>query len=192
MWLGPVCRPDALALQGVDAGGHEHGNGASIVSLIPEVADALSDLGIYYLPLIAAWGIVDGRGCAFAFALGASGIVMGTRFLAAKNASVPAVYRDAIFEASDGGETTARSRVFDEIWGPNVRPKKYDGRCLKNKVYEQHRRSVAINIIRALLSSAMHAPAAGNLETKDMGSIWAGTGVGLVRKQDNARSLFRK
>ncbi|OQE82046.1 hypothetical protein PENNAL_c0038G01987 [Penicillium nalgiovense] len=129
MWLGPVCRPDALALQGVDAGGHEHGNGASIVSLIPEVADALSDLGIYYLPLIAAWGIVDGRGCAFAFALGASGIVMGTRFLAAKNASVPAVYRDAIFEASDGGETTARSRVFDEIWGPNVRPKKYDGRC---------------------------------------------------------------
>jgi nitronate monooxygenase len=187
-----ACRPDALVLQGVDAGGHGHENGASIVSLIPEVADALSDLGIDDLPLIAAGGIVDGRGCASAFALGASGVVMGTRFLAAKEASVPAIYRDAIFEASDGGEMTARSRVFDEIWGSNLWPKTYDGRCLKNRVYEQHRSGVDMNKIRAWLSSAMNGPAAEKLETKDMGSIWAGTGVGLVKKQDNAEVIVQE
>ena len=187
-----ACHPDALVLQGADAGGHGHESGASIVSLIPEVADALSDLGIDDLPLIAAGGIVDGRGCASALALGASGVVMGTRFLAAKETAVPAIYRDAILDASDGGETTARSTVFDEIWGPNIWPKTYDGRCLKNKVYEQHRSGVGIDKSRAWLTSAMNGPEAENLETKDLRSIWAGTGVGLVKKQDNADVIVQE
>ncbi|KAJ5100128.1 hypothetical protein N7532_007129 [Penicillium argentinense] len=186
-----ACRPDALVLQGSDAGGHGHESGASVISLIPEVADALSDHGIDGLPLIAAGGIIDGRGCAAALALGASGVVMGTRFLAAEETSIPAIYRDAIFEASDGGEATARSRVFDEIWGPNLWPETYDGRCLKNKVYEQHRSGVDINQIRAWLFSSMNNPAAERLGPKDMGSIWAGTGVGLVKKQDKAEVIVQ-
>jgi nitronate monooxygenase len=113
-----ACRPDALVMQGADPGGHGHEDGVSIVSLIPEVADELSKLGFDIL-LLAARGIVDGRGCAAALSLGASGVVMGTRFLAAEESAIPAIYRDAIFEASDGGQATARSRVFDDIWGPN-------------------------------------------------------------------------
>jgi nitronate monooxygenase len=63
----------------------------------PEVGDALQDLGLGDVPLIAAGGIADGRGCAAALALGAAGIVMGTRFLGAEETSIPDVYRDAIF-----------------------------------------------------------------------------------------------
>lgn len=186
-----ACRPDALVLQGADAGGHGHEDGASIISLIPEVADKLFELG-FDIPLIAAGGIVDGRGCAAALSLGASGVVMGTRFLAAEETAIPAVYFDAILEASDGGQATARSRVFDEIWGPNFWPKSYDGRCLRNKVYEKYKAGIDIKKIRSWLSMAMKVPAAENLDIKDMGSIWAGTGVGLVKKQDTAANIIQE
>ncbi|KAJ6094846.1 hypothetical protein N7467_002359 [Penicillium canescens] len=187
-----ACHPDALVLQGGDAGGHGHENGASIVSLIPEAGDALQYLGLGDVPLIAAGGIADGRGCAAALTLGAAGIVMGTRFLGAEETSIPDVYRDAIFEASDGGRATARSRIFDEVWSPNFWPETYDGRCLRNKVYYYYKNGVDINKIRALISGAMNGPDSGNLDTKDMGSIWAGTGVGLVKKQEKAREIMEE
>ncbi|KAJ5325997.1 hypothetical protein MYU51_000873 [Penicillium brevicompactum] len=186
-----ACQPDALVLQGIDAGGHGHQDGASIVSLIPEVADTLSQLG-FDIPLIAAGGIVDGRGCAAALSLGASGVVMGTRFLAAEETAIPAVYRNAIFEVSDGGQSTARSRVFDEIWGPNFWPETYDGRCLKNQAYEKYRSGVDIKNIRSWLSGAMNGPAAERLSVQDMGSIWAGTGVGLVKQPGRAAEILEQ
>lgn len=113
----------------------------------------------------------DGRSCAEALTLGAAGIVMGTRFLGAEETSIPDVYRDAIFEASDGGRATARSRIFDEVWSPNFWPETYDGRCLTNKVYDHYKNGVDIKKIRALISEAMNGPDSGNLDTKDMGSI---------------------
>jgi nitronate monooxygenase len=185
-----ACRPDALVLQGIDAGGHGHEDGASIVSLVPEIADKLSALG-FTIPLIAAGGIVDGRGCAAALTLGASGAIMGTRFLAAEETAIPTFYLDEILEASDGGQVTARSRVFDEIWGPNFWPETYDGRCLKNTVYEKYKAGGSIKEIRSWLSTRMNDPAAA-LHVKDMGSVWAGTGVGLVTKQGTAANIMQE
>jgi nitronate monooxygenase len=88
------------------------------VSLIPETANAFQKLEIE-ISLIAAVEIMDGRATAAALTLGASGAVMGTRFLGAVESHIPQICRDAVFSASDGGQSTARSRVFDEIWGPN-------------------------------------------------------------------------
>ncbi|KAJ5128069.1 hypothetical protein N7448_008848 [Penicillium atrosanguineum] len=194
--VAKACHPDAMVLQGSDAGGHGLAKGASIISLIPEVADALEELEIKDIPLIAAGGIVDGRGSAAALALGASGVVMGTRFLAATEARIPNVYRDAILQASDGGEATARSRIFHEIWGPNFWPQKYDGRCLRNKFYDQHMAGVPINNIRSWLSSVMNSEEekgeAKELMWQDMGSIWAGTGVGLIKRLGNAGDFVRE
>jgi len=187
-----ACRPDVLVLQGCDAGGHGHQNGASILSLIPEVADTLQQNGLDDISLVAAGGIVDGRGCAAALALGASGVVMGTRFLAATETQISQVYRDAIFKASDGGETTARSRVFDEIWGPNFWPTGYDGRCLRNKAYEQYQDGVDIDKIRNGLFSAMNRQDTEPLDARESGSIWAGTGVGLVNRPEQAANILRE
>ncbi|KAJ5690851.1 hypothetical protein N7462_005243 [Penicillium macrosclerotiorum] len=187
-----ACRPDALVIQGGDAGGHGHSNGASVLTLLPEVADVLQDHEISEIPLIAAGGIVDGRGCAAALTLGASGVVMGTRFLAAPETHIPQIYRNAILAASDGGQTTARSRVFDEIWGPNFWPMIYDGRCLRNKVYDQYTGGMSIQNIRLWLHAAMNGVNSEDLKTEDMGSVWAGTGVGMVKKMNSAADIVRE
>ncbi len=66
---------DIVVAQGSDAGGHAGAAAASIIALVPEMADRLGpDVAI-----IAAGGICDGRGLVAAFSLGASGVVMGTR-----------------------------------------------------------------------------------------------------------------
>lgn len=186
--VAQACHPDALVLQGSDAGGHGHQDGASIVSLIPETVDALRKLEID-ISLIAAGGIMDGRATAAALTLGASGVVMGTRFLGAAESHVPQIYRDAIFNASDGGQSTARSRVFDEIWGPNFWPTTYDGRCLRNKFYEMYTRGKDIKSIRAWLSDTMNGPDGERLDVQDMGSLWAGTGVGMMNTLGNAADI---
>jgi nitronate monooxygenase len=189
--VAQACHPDALVLQGSDAGGHGHQDGASIVSLIPEVTDTFLQHGIIDIPLVAAGGIVDGRGTAAALALGASAVVMGTRFLSAPETRIPQIYRDSIFKASDGGQATARSRVFDEIWGPNFWPATYDGRCLRNKVYDLYASGMGIKKIRSWLASEMNGSGSESLDVHDMGSLWAGTGVGMVNTPQRAGDIVQ-
>lgn len=66
-----------LVLQGIDAGGHGAIKGASIISLLPEVADVLSAEGFSNIPLVAAGGIADHRGVAASLILGAAGATLG-------------------------------------------------------------------------------------------------------------------
>ncbi|SPO07469.1 related to FMN-dependent 2-nitropropane dioxygenase [Cephalotrichum gorgonifer] len=180
------CRPDALVLQGSDAGGHGHESGASIVSLIPEVCDAFRAGGLPDIPLIAAGGIMDGRGVAAALALGASGVVMGTRFLGAEEAKAPSQFRQAILEASDGGQSMARSRAFDAMWGPNPWPETYDGRCLKNSMYQSIKDGLSTEEARRKLYQDLRGQ---NVSPQDTMSIWAGTGVGMVKKVEKAADI---
>jgi nitronate monooxygenase len=102
---------DGIIAQGFEAGGHRGtftaGDGAGLIgtmALVPQVVDAVR------IPVIAAGGIADGRGVAAAFALGASGVQIGTAFLGCSEATVPDVYRDAIHTAAD--ENTLLTRVF--------------------------------------------------------------------------------
>jgi nitronate monooxygenase len=66
-----TAEPDALCLQGADAGGHGFEKGAGIISLVPEACDALTREGFAHITILASGGIVDGRGVAAALALGA-------------------------------------------------------------------------------------------------------------------------
>lgn len=61
---------DAVVCQGVDAGGHQFVGGAGVVSLVVEVGDMLEAKGGREVVVVAAGGIVDGRGVAAALALG--------------------------------------------------------------------------------------------------------------------------
>lgn len=72
---------DAVIAQGAEGGGHTGAVPTGV--LVPQVIDAVD------LPVIAAGGIVDGRGLAGALAWGAAGIAMGTRFLLTSDSSVP-------------------------------------------------------------------------------------------------------
>jgi nitronate monooxygenase len=93
---------DAVIAQGWEAGGHrgshrptEPGDGVGTMALVPQVADAID------LPVIAAGGIGDGRGIAAAFALGASGVQLGTSFLSCREAGTDPRRRALLKSASD-------------------------------------------------------------------------------------------
>ncbi len=83
----------ALIAEGGESGGHV-GELTTMV-LVPQICDATD------LPVIAAGGIADGRGVAAAFALGACGVQMGTRFLSAEECTIHPVYKEKILKATD-------------------------------------------------------------------------------------------
>ena len=102
---------DAVIAQGYEAGGHRGmflGGGidtqAGTFALVPQVVDAVK------VPVIAAGGIADGRGIAAAFALGASGVQLGTAYLFTPEATVTDLHRAALRNARD--DATALTNLF--------------------------------------------------------------------------------
>ena len=89
------CGVDIIVAQGWEAGGHVRGTMATL-PLVPSIVDAISPT-----PVVAAGGIVDGRGLAAVLAPGASGAWIGTRFLASREAVIHRRYRERILEAQE-------------------------------------------------------------------------------------------
>jgi nitronate monooxygenase len=183
--------PDVLVMQGVDAGGHGFDKGAGIISLLPETADALAHSGLADIQLVVAGGIADGRGVAAALALGAKGVVMGTRFLAAKETIVPPMYQAAVLMAKDGGQSTVRAKVFDELKGPNIWPDAYDGRSLVIDSYRDHMSGMDIGEIRRRHADAVKGED-GGYGANARAATWAGTGVGLVTEVMDAADIVEQ
>ena len=84
---------DAVVAEGTESGGHV--GELTTMALLPSVADAVS------IPVIGAGGIADGRGIAAAFALGAEGVQMGTRFLCAEECVAHENYKKKVLAARD-------------------------------------------------------------------------------------------
>lgn len=84
---------DAVVAEGMESGGHI--GMLTTMTLVPQVVDGLK------IPVIAAGGIADGRGVAAAFMLGASGVQMGTRFLASEESEVHDNFKNAVVKAKD-------------------------------------------------------------------------------------------
>ena len=102
---------DAIIAQGWEAGGHRgtfdisfEDFGVGAMALVPQIVDAVD------VPVIAAGGIADGRGIAAAFALGASGVQMGTAFLSCPEANVSDAHRNELRQARD--DDTRLTRAF--------------------------------------------------------------------------------
>ena len=86
---------DAVIAEGTESGGVQGRNGVSTLVLVPMVADAVS------VPVIAAGGIGDGRGFRAALALGATGVQVGTRFIASKECMAHANVKAALCQARE-------------------------------------------------------------------------------------------
>ncbi len=102
---------DIIIAQGVEAGGHIAGE-VGVMTLVPRVVDAVSPV-----PVVAAGGIADARGVVAALALGARGVMLGTRFLATAEASAHPIYKQKVIEASEAD--TVRTTLFGHGW-PNA------------------------------------------------------------------------
>ena len=89
------CKVDAVIVEGVEAAAHLGFDEIPLFSLIPQVTDAVS------IPVIAAGGIADARGVVAAFALGAEGVQLGTRFVAVEENIAHSKYKQAILNAGD-------------------------------------------------------------------------------------------
>jgi nitronate monooxygenase len=185
------CKPDVLVIQGADAGGHGLAQPSSIITLLPEFSDGLIKGGFGHIPLIATGGIADGRGAAAALTLGASGVCIGTRFLATPEAVISKGYRNAVLQAQDGGVSTARTTVYDKIRGTTGWPIIYNGRGVLNLSFWDHESGMEEEENKRLYSGAVKMGDAGWGDRGRM-TTYAGTGVGLIHKVLPAAEIVRE
>ncbi len=100
---------DAIVVEGMEAGGHD-----GKITLMALLENILPDIEI---PVIAAGGIIDGRGIAAALLMGASGVQMGTRFLLSKECHVHPKAQEAIIAASDTDSVVTGFTTRDTVRG---------------------------------------------------------------------------
>jgi nitronate monooxygenase len=163
---------DVIVAQGSEAGGQRGTFSGTFeagligtMALVPQVVDAVS------VPVVAAGGIMDGRGIVAALALGAAAAQLGTAFLACREAVIPEAYRQAVRDAD--GSDTALTRAFS-------------GRMARG-VLNEFMRDLANReeaILPYPLQNALTRPMRNAAAARDDGrflSLWAGQGVGLTR-----------
>jgi nitronate monooxygenase len=164
---------EAVVAQGAEAGGHrgtfvgsfERGL-VGTMALVPQVVDAVK------IPVVAAGGIMDGRGWVAAEALGAAGVQLGTAFLAASECGAIPAYKDAVLAATDDG--TAVTRAF------SGRP----ARGLVNRflsTVEQRPETILPYPLQNALTRPMRT-AAASAGRAELLSLWAGQAAGLARR----------
>jgi len=130
------------------------------------------------IPVVAAGGIADGRGWVAAFALGAEGVQMGTRFLATEECPIPAAYKQAILEAADNTTMIAARRG-------------YPIRVLKNKAALAVRRMDESGASQDEINAYVDAMAKGAGDDWENKLMSAGQIAGGIRKVLTVGELIR-
>ena len=176
---------DVIVAQGGEAGGHRSigdkpgaPDAANIgtVALLPQVVDAVR------APVVAAGGLADGRGLVAALALGASGVLLGTRFVATREAQAPEFWKKALLERES--DATVVTDAFTGLWA----------RSLRN-TYSQEYREAAAPVLPALVQRA----AANDVfaesvrqQTGEFFPMWSGQSVGLIHDLPGAADVVQQ
>lgn len=181
-------RPDVVVVQGAESGGHGRSeDGMGIMSLFPEVADALEKS---HIPLIAAGGIADGRGVAAALCLGASGVAMGTRFLAANEARISKGYQDEIVRLTDGAASTKRTLLYNHLRGTFGWPAGYSPRTIINKSFHEHQAGTPFEELKKRHDESSKLGDAGWGQEGRL-ATYAGASIGLIPDVRAAKSIVQ-
>jgi nitronate monooxygenase len=175
---------DVIVAQGSEAGGH--GAVRATLPLVPAVVDLVAASG-RDVPVVAAGGITDGRGLAAALMLGASGVLMGTRFHTAEESLLARTAKTRIVNGS--GDDTLRTKIFDIATGGDW-PQEYTGRVLPNQFSDKWRdREAALVADSAELAGYAKARAADDFDTA---VIYAGEGIDLVHAIEPAGTIVAR
>jgi nitronate monooxygenase len=175
---------DVIVAQGSEAGGHRstwvktrtaEEASVGLVALVPQIVDAVR------VPVVASGGIVDGRGLVAALALGAQGILLGTRFVATRESMAPEFYKRALI-AGDAS-ATAVTDAFTGLYA----------RALRNAYLDDYAQSGAPVLPglsqRAAAQDIYDASAARG--AGDYFPMWAGQSVGLIHDLPAAGDVVR-
>lgn len=164
---------DAVVAEGTEAGGHI--GDITTMCLIPQIVDAVS------IPVIAAGGVADGRGMTAAFALGAEGVQVGTRFVCSSECTAHINYKNAIIKAGDRSTTVTG------------RPTGHPVRVLKNKLvkmYDELERGCApVEELEKLGVGRLRLAVVDG--DSEMGSVMAGQSAGLVKKIEPCADIIK-
>jgi enoyl-[acyl-carrier protein] reductase II len=163
---------DAVVAEGNEAGGHV--GEITTMNLVPQVVDVVS------IPVIAAGGVADGRGMAAAFALGAEGVQVGTRFVCATESNVHYNYKQKIIEANDRGTVVTGRSTGHPVRG------------LKNKLSREfedlEKSGASIEELEKLGTGKLRLAV---VEGDTLwGSLMAGQSAGLVKRIEPASAII--
>lgn len=173
---------DAIVAQGSEAGGHRgtfdistHPTGANIgvMALVPQIVDQVQ------IPVIAAGGIMDGRGLVAALALGAQGVQMGTRFLTSLESGAHKSYKDALLKSTE--ESTVITKGF------SGRP----ARGIANE-FIKHWDASGIEPLPFPTQNTITRDirnAASRLNNTEYMSLWAGQGTRMLTDRQKAEDI---
>ena len=167
---------DGVIAEGIEAGAHNGADELPLFALIPQVVDAIS------IPVIAAGGIADARGVVAAFALGAEGVQLGTRFVAVNENAAHLNYKQAIVDAQDT-DTVITSR--------SIVPTRSLKTKFTNTIIELERSGAAVEDIMEFIGyrSNRTAQLDGNLNG---GEAYCGASAGLIREILPAKDVVRQ
>jgi NAD(P)H-dependent flavin oxidoreductase YrpB (nitropropane dioxygenase family) len=175
---------DVVVAQGTEAGGHVRGR-IGVLPLLSAVVDAVP------VPVLAAGGMATARAVAAALAAGAAGVRVGTRFVVAAESGAHPVYVDALLRAT--GEDTVLTEAFSVMW-PNA-PHRVLRSCVdaagaltEDIVGELERGGRTLPIPRF----AVIAPTAETRGVVEAMALYAGEGVGAVRRVQPAQEIVRE
>lgn len=165
---------DIVVVQGSEAGGHRgnflqdhHESLIGLMSLIPQVVDRVS------IPVIAAGGIMDGRGLMASLCLGAKAIQMGTAFLTCNESGAHPLHKEGILQAQE--DDTVLTRAFSGKWA----------RGIKNRfIHEMQAQETSLPdfpVQNALTQAIRKASSQQN--NPDFMSLWSGQSPQLAKKQ---------
>lgn len=163
---------DAVVASGIEGGGHRgtflgdwESSQIGTLALVPACVDALA------IPVIAAGGIMDGRGIRAALALGAQAAQMGTAFLACPESALVPAWREALARAN-GGDTRL-TRVYSGRWARGIVN-------ATMRALLPHEDALPPYPIQNALMGPVRRAAAQTGDGQHM-ALWAGQGVGAVR-----------
>jgi len=165
---------DAVIAEGTESGGHI--GEITTMCLTPQVADTVE------IPVIAAGGIADGRGVAAAFMLGAEGVQIGTRFLAANECQIHANYKKIVLEAKD-----TDSIVTGRFTGHPCRGIKT--KFARGLLDFEKNGGTPEEFEEKTLGSLKKAAIDGNI---DEGSFLCGAIAGMVNKEQSAKEIVEE
>jgi nitronate monooxygenase len=176
---------DVIVAQGSEAGGHrstwtkrltpQHA-AVGTLALVPQVVAAVN------VPVVAAGGIVDGRGVVAALALGAVGALLGTRFIATRESGAPAFYKDRLLKATS--DDTVITDVFTGMFARVIRNEFTD-------TFAAEAAPVLPPFAQALAASDVTAGSAAQ-GSGEFYALYAGQGCGGVRDLPSAADLVRR